>query len=265
MAPFPRIRRLVVGRLAPWLLPIALLALWQLFASIGWISTRVAPAPSAVIQAAYRLARSGELVDDMGVSFVRAAVGFAIGGAIGVELGLLNGLLPAASRVLDSTLQMIRNVPHLALIPLVILWFGIGEEAKIFLVAFGAFFPVYLNTYHGVRTVDPDLREMARVYGLTRSELFRHVIFHGALPSILIGIRYALGFTWLTLIVAETIAATSGVGYMTMNARDFLQTDVVVLGILIYALLGKMADVVTVLVERQCLKWHPAFQSKGVA
>lgn len=265
MAPLRLIQRAASDRLAPWLLPIALLASWQLFVSIGWISTRVAPAPSAVIEAAYRLARSGELFHDMGVSFVRAAVGFAVGGAVGLALGLLNGLSTTASRALDSTLQMIRNVPHLALIPLVILWFGIGEEAKIFLVAFGAFFPVYLNTYHGVRTIDPDLREMARVYGLTRLELFRHLILPGALPSILIGIRYALGFTWLTLIVAETIAATSGIGYMTMNARDFLQTDVVVLGILIYALLGKLADMATVAVERQCLKWHPAFQSKGVA
>jgi sulfonate transport system permease protein len=252
-------------RLVPWVVPMALMALWQLVASVGWISTRVAPAPSAVVEAAFRLARSGELFDDMGVSFARAAVGFAIGGTIGLALGLLNGLSPAASRALDSTLQMVRNVPHLALIPLVILWFGIGEEAKIFLVAFGAFFPVYLNTYHGVRTVDPDLLEMARVYGLTRVELFRQVIFPGALSSILVGIRYALGFTWLTLIVAETIAATSGIGYMTMNARDFLQTDVVVLGILIYALLGKLADVATVAIERHCLKWHPAFQTKEAA
>ena len=259
------IRRLGSDQLVPWLLPVVLLALWQLLASIGWISTRVAPSPSSVIEAAYRLTLSGELIDDMGVSFARAVVGFAIGGVIGLALGLLNGLSPFASRILDSTLQMIRNVPHLALIPLVILWFGIGEEAKIFLVAFGAFFPIYLNAYHGVRTVDPDLCEMARVYGLTRFELFRHVIFPGALPSILVGIRYALGFTWLTLIVAETIAATSGIGYMTMNARDFLQTDVVVLGILIYAMLGKLADIATVIVERQCLKWHPAFQTKGVA
>ncbi len=150
-----------------------------------------------------------------------------------------------AARFLDSTVQMVRNVPHLALIPLVILWFGIDEEAKIFLVSFGVFFPIYVNTFHGVRTVDPGLIEMGRVYGLDRRALFAQVIFPGALPSILVGVRYALGFTWLTLIVAETISASAGIGYMTMNAREFLQTDVVVLGILIYALLGKAADIVT--------------------
>ena len=139
-------------------------------------------------------------------------------------------MFPVAERLLDSTLQMLRNVPHLAVIPLVILWFGIDEAAKVFLVSVGVFFPIYLNTFHGVRTVDPGLIEMARVYGLSRWELYWRVILPGALPSILVGLRFALGLMWLTLIVAETISATSGIGYMTMNAREFLQTDVVLLG-----------------------------------
>jgi len=136
---------------------------------------------------------------------------------------------------------MIRNVPHLALIPLVILWFGIDETAKIFLVALGTLFPIYLNTYHGIRNVDPALVEMARSYGLSGFSLFRQVILPGALPSILVGVRFALGFMWLTLIVAETISASSGIGYLAMNAREFLQTDVVVLAIVMYAILGKLA------------------------
>jgi sulfonate transport system permease protein len=156
---------------------------------------------------------------------------------------------------------MLRNVPHLALIPLVILWFGIDEEAKLFLVALGVFFPIYLNTYHGVRTVDAGLAEMGRAYGLDGFEFFRQVILPGAMPSILVGIRYGLGIMWLTLIVAETISASSGIGYMTMNAREFLQTDVVVLGILIYALLGKLADSATRILEQRFLAWHPAFQT----
>ena len=137
---------------------------------------------------------------------------------------------------------MVRNIPHLALIPLVILWFGIDEEAKIFLVALGVFFPIYINTQHGIRTVDPQLVEMGRTYGMSPAVLFRRVIFPGALPSIFVGLRYALGIMWLTLIVAETIAASSGIGYMAMQAREFLLVDVVVLSILIYALLGKLAD-----------------------
>jgi len=244
----------------PWVLPVALLILWQAATQTGLVTNHVLPTLSAVAMAGYRLARTGELFQHIWVSFARAAVGFAIGGAIGFVLGLLNGMSAGAARVLDSTVQMVRNIPHLALIPLVILWFGIDEEAKIFLVSFGVFFPIYVNTFHGVRTVDAGLIEMGRVYGLNRRTLFTQVIFPGALPSILVGVRYALGFTWLTLIVAETISASSGIGYMTMNAREFLQTDVVVLGILIYALLGKAADVVTVALERYSLAWHPAFR-----
>jgi len=152
-------------------------------------------------------------------------------------------------------------VPHLAIIPLVILWFGIGEEAKIFLVVIGVLFPVYLNTFHGIRTVDRGLIEMARVYGLGPFALFWRVILPGALPSIFVGLRYALGIMWLTLIVAETISASSGIGYMAMQAREFLLVDVVVLSILIYALLGKLADSTARLLERLCLSWHPAFQT----
>jgi sulfonate transport system permease protein len=160
----------------------------------------------------------------------------------------------------DTTLQMVRNIPHLALIPLVILWFGIDESAKLFLVALGVFFPIYLNTLHGIRTVDPQLIEMGRIYGMTDGELFRRVIFPGALPSIFVGVRFALGIMWLTLIVAETIAASSGLGYMAMQAREFMQIDVVVLSILIYALLGKLADSASRVFERLTLSWHPAFQ-----
>ncbi len=154
-------------------------------------------------------------------------------------------------------------MPHLALIPLVILWFGIDESAKIFLVALGTLFPIYLNTYHGIRGIDPGLLEMARSYGLSGFALFRQVILPGALPSILVGVRFALGFMWLTLIVAETISASSGIGYLAMNAREFLQTDVVVLAILLYAVLGKLADLAARGLERVWLRWHPAYQVKG--
>jgi sulfonate transport system permease protein len=156
--------------------------------------------------------------------------------------------------------QMIRNVPHLALIPLVIVWFGIDEGAKLFIVALGVFFPIYLNTLHGVRSVDPQLIEMAGSYGFRGWPLFRRVIFPGALPSILVGLRFALGVMWLTLIFAETIAAQSGIGYMAMQAREFMQTDVIVLSILLYALLGKGADSLVKVLERWALAWRPALQ-----
>lgn len=250
-----------IGRLIPWMLPVILLILWQMFVKLGFLSTRVLPAPSDVILAGIRLAQTGELSRNIIISTIRAIIGFLIGGGIGFGLGLLNGIARPAEKVLDTSVQMIRNIPHLALIPLVILWFGIGEEAKIFLVALGVFFPIYLNTFHGVRTVDPQLIEMAKSYGLRGWSLFKRVIFPGALGSILVGVRYALGIMWLTLIVAETITLDSGIGYMAMNAREFLQTDVVVLSILMYAILGKLADSVTRALEKKWLKWNPNYQS----
>ena len=213
------------------------------------MATRLLPAPSAVAAAFWESLRNGTLVTHAAISTERALKGLVIGGGIGLVLGVLAGISRPAETVFDSSMQMLRNVPHLAMIPLVILWFGIGEEAKIFLVAVGTAFPIYLNTFHGIRTVDVRLIEMARVYGLGRLALFWRVILPGALPSILVGLRFSLGIMWLTLIVAETISASSGIGYMTMNAREFLQTDIVVLGIIVYALLGKLADAITRLIE----------------
>jgi len=245
-------------RFLPWLVPLSLLCLWQLSGNLGWLPTRVLPTPSSVLRAGYQLTKSGELAHHIGISSQRAAEGFAIGGLLGLLLGILTGSSRIAEGLIDSTVQMLRTVPHLALIPMVILWLGVGESAKVFLVALGVLFPVYLNTHHGVRTVDPGLIEMGRVYGLRRGDLFRKILLPGALPSILVGVRYALGVMWLTLIVSETIAATSGIGYLAMNAREFMRTDVVVLSILLYALLGKLADSIARGLERLLLPWHPA-------
>ena len=253
--------RTVLRALAPWLVPIALVLVWEIAGRTGELSARVLPEPLAVVRAAWGLMQSGEMWADVKISAWRALSGFAVGGAIGLALGLTTGLSKRADVALDSTIQMIRNIPALALIPLVILWFGIDESAKLFLVALGVFFPVYTNTYHGIRSVDAGLVEMARSYGVTGFALYRDVIAPGALPSILVGVRFALGLTWVMLIVAETVSAQAGIGYMTMNAREFLQTDVVVVGILLYALLGKLADLFAKALERALLPWHPAYRS----
>jgi sulfonate transport system permease protein len=246
-------------RMFPWLVPATILLAWQAGSALGVIQANILPAPSAVAEAFWRVARSGELWTNIEVSAWRALVGFAIGGGIGFALGMLNGLSSLTEALTDSTLQMIRNIPHLALIPLVILWFGIDEEAKIFLVALGVFFPIYANTQHGVRSVDPHLLEMGRAYGMSRAALFLRVVLPGALPSIFVGLRYGLGIMWLTLIVAETISASSGIGYMAMNAREFMMVDVVVLSILVYAALGKLADSIARVLERTCLAWNPVY------
>ena len=246
--------------LVPWVVPLALLVVWQAASQFGWLSSRILPAPLAVVRAFQTLAQSGELASHVSVSLGRAVYAFVVGGGLGLLLGLLTGTFRSAETLLDTTLQMVRNIPALALIPLVILWFGIEETAKLFLVAIGVFFPVYLNTFHGIRAVDKGLIEMARSYGLSGWPLYRDVILPGALPSILVGVRFSLGLVWVLLIVAETISAQSGIGYMTMNAREFLQTDVVLVGILLYALLGKLADMLSRGLERYFLRWHPGYQ-----
>jgi sulfonate transport system permease protein len=246
-------------RTLPWLVPLFVLLAWQIGSDLGVIQANVLPAPSAVAAAGWRLARSGELWTNVEVSAARAFLGFAIGGGIGFAFGMANGLSSFSESLTDSSLQMIRNVPHLALIPLVILWFGIDEQAKIFLVALGVFFPIYVNTLHGVRSVDPHLLEMGRAYGMSERALFLRVVLPGALPSIFVGLRYGLGIMWLTLIVAETISASSGIGFMAMNAREFMQVDVVVFSILVYAALGKLADSTARLLERTTLAWNPVY------
>ena len=163
-------------RLLPWLLPVAVLLAWELSSRSGWLSTRVLPEPLAVVKAFWSLLLSGEMAQHVATSTGRALAGFAIGGGLGLLLGLATGSWRAAETLLDSTLQMVRNIPTLALIPLVILWFGIEESAKLFLVSLGVFFPVYINTFHGIRSVDKGLIEMARSYGLTGWPLYRHVI-----------------------------------------------------------------------------------------
>ncbi|MFJ9449628.1 MULTISPECIES: aliphatic sulfonate ABC transporter permease SsuC [unclassified Herbaspirillum] len=247
-------------QLLSWALPVGLIVVWQIAAQAGWLSSRILPEPWAVLRAAWNLSASGELWTHLGVSTGRAASGFAVGGGLGLLLGLLTGTFRQAEVLLDTTLQMVRNIPALALIPLVILWFGIDETSKLFLVSVGVFFPIYLNTFHGIRSVDKGLIEMAKSYGLSGWPLYRDVILPGALPSILVGVRFALGLVWVLLIVAETISAQAGIGYMTMNAREFLQTDVVLVGILLYALLGKLADVLARGLEKFWLRWHPGYQ-----
>ena len=256
------LRQLLLSDAASWIVPALLLLVWQATAQLGLLPTNVLPAPSEVVAAAWRLTVTGELPVNLLVSAKRAVIGFLIGGSLAFAFGLLNGVSRIGEKLTDTTFQMIRNIPNLAMVPLVILWFGIEDSARVFLVALGVFFPIYINTYHGIRTADAQLVEMGRSYGMSNWELFRQVILPGALPSIFVGLRYALGIMWLTLIVAETIAANAGIGYMATNAREFMQLDVVVLAILIYALLGKLADSTARFLERTALQWHPAFQAK---
>ncbi|MCY9662005.1 ABC transporter permease subunit [Paenibacillus chondroitinus] len=247
----------------PWVIPILILLLWQVLGLTGWLSERILPTPWEVVKALYGVIKDGTIFEYVAVSTKRAFLGFLIGGSIAFVIGLLNGIFPIAERYIDSSVQMVRTIPHLAMIPLVIMWFGIGETSKLFLVSLGVAFPIYLNTFHGIRSVDPGLIEMGKVYGLRGFSLFTKVILPGALANILLGIRFSLGIMWLSLIVAETIAADSGIGYMATHAREFMQMDVVVLCVILYAVLGKLSDLIAKFFENRWLKWHHNYIRKA--
>lgn len=246
-----------------WAAPVLLVVVWEILAQSGWLSPQVLPAPSKVLRTAAKLARSGSLGVDLGISLLRAAAGFVIGGSVGFLLGVLVGFSRLAEALIDRSVQMIRAIPFLALLPLVIVWFGVGEAEKIFLVSLGVAFPIYINTTLGIRQVDPKLIELGRVQDLSTAQLIHRVILPGALPSILTGVRYALANAWLALVVAETIGAQSGIGFLAMDAREFLRTDVIVLTIVIYALIGVAADSIARLLERRLLAWHPNFARRA--
>ncbi|WP_139860835.1 ABC transporter permease subunit [Bradyrhizobium ivorense] len=246
-------------QLLSWLAPVVLVIVWELLAQAGWLSPQVLPAPSKVVRTAFKLISTGSLLNDLGVSLLRAAAGFALGASVGFVLGILVGFSRIAEAAIDRSIQMIRAIPFLAALPLVIVWLGVGEAEKIFLVALGVTFPIYINTTLGIRQVDPKLLELGRVQGLGTFELIRRIILPGALPSILTGVRYALATAWLALVVAETIGAQSGIGFLAMDAREFLRTDVIVLTIVIYALIGVAADGIARFLERRLLAWHPNY------
>ncbi|MDQ0506888.1 ABC transporter permease subunit [Xanthobacter agilis] len=265
----PRARRrpAIVGPrlfiLLSWIAPVLLVVIWEVLAQTGFVTPQVLPAPSKVVRTALKLATTGSLLEDLGTSLLRAAAGFIIGGTIAFALGILVGFSRLAEALVDRSVQMVRAIPFLALLPLVIVWFGVGEAQKIFLVALGVAFPIYINTTLGIRQVDPKLMELGRVQGLSTRQMITRIILPGALPSILTGVRYSLATAWLALVVAETIGAQAGIGFLAMDAREFLRTDVVVLTIVIYALIGVAADSVARLLERRLLAWHPNFGGAG--
>ena len=239
--------------------PVLLVLAWHLASVTGVLPSEVLAGPSTVISSASRLIATGELQDAMVVSLGRAMAGLAIGGSIGVALAVVSGLFRIGEDMVDATMQMLRTVPNVALIPLLIIWFGIGEAPKVALIALGTAFPLYLNVYAGIRKVDSTLIEAGRTLGLSRAALIRHVILPGALPNALVGLRYSLGIAWLALVFGEQVNATAGIGYLMSTAREFFQTDVIVVCLVVYALLGLVVDFVVRTLERVLLSWRPAF------
>ncbi|WP_179963639.1 ABC transporter permease [Mycobacterium marseillense] len=236
--------------------PLALLAWWQLGSAVGVIAQDVLPAPSLIVEAGVELIRNGQLADALQVSTVRVVEGLVLGGVIGVAAGAAVGLSRWLEAIADPPMQMIRALPHLGLIPLFILWFGIGELPKVLLVALGVVFPLYLNTFSAIRQVDPTMVETAQVLGFSFAQRVTRILVPSTAPQVLVGVRQSLAIAWLTLIVAEQINADKGIGFLINNARDFLRIDIIIFGLTIYALLGIVTDAIVRLIERRALRYR---------
>ncbi|MET7915356.1 ABC transporter permease [Streptomyces avermitilis] len=242
--------------------PVLLLLLWQLLSSTGVLTSDVLASPGRIAQVARDLVADGSLPNAMGVSLQRVAVGLLFGAVIGTGLALVSGLFRAGEDLVDASVQMLRTVPFVGLIPLFIIWFGIGEAPKIAIITLGVSFPLYLNVYAGIRGVDSQLIEAGESLGLSRWGLVRHVVLPGALPGAMTGLRYSLGIAWLALVFAEQINADAGIGFLMVQARDFLRTDVIVVCLIVYAFLGLLADFVVRSLERLLLQWRPTFTGR---
>jgi sulfonate transport system permease protein len=248
----PRLVRRIAG-------PLAVLILWQVVCSAGVFTSYEVASPLAVFEAGRQLAEQGVLVPNLLVSLRRVAEGLGLGVGIGVVLAVLSGLFRIGEDLLDPIVQAARAVPILGLVPLAIIWFGVGEMPKIFLIALGSTFAIYINTFAGIRSVDSKLVEAGETFGLTRWGLVRRIVLPGALPNFLVGLRLALVGSWLIVIVAEEINAQSGLGYLIMQAQTTDRTDIMMLGLAIYAILGLLADALVRLLERRLLVWRRGF------
>jgi sulfonate transport system permease protein len=242
--------------------PLILLGLWQLSCSTGRVPMTIAASPVQVVQAGVHLWQVGApstLGEDLRVSLGRALTGLVLGATVAAVAATLAGLSRFGEQLFNGPVQIVNTVPFLALLPVMIMWFGIGEESKVLLIALGAGIPVYINLFAGIRGVDQRLVEMAAVAGAGRWRLIRRVLLPGALPSLLVGLRFALAYSVLGLVVAEQINATSGIGFMITQAQTYDRLDEMFLGLAIYAVLGLAADQIVRFLERVLLVWRPAF------
>ncbi|PWC40358.1 ABC transporter permease subunit [Azospirillum sp. TSO22-1] len=237
----------------------AVLAVWQASGALGWIGPNLLPTPTEVLTTAAELAETGyrqvPLWEHVAVSLARAMAAFLAAIATGVPLGLVMGVSPTASALLDPFVQFLRPLPKLALIPLVIVWFGIGEFSKFFLIYLATFLSVVAGAAAAVASVGRDRLRAAEVLGVNRWQMFRHVLLPSTLPDLFTSVRLAIGIGWTTLIAAEMVAATSGLGWMVVNAGAYLRTDVVLLGIVLLGLFGYLLDLAVVGLRKRVVPW----------
>ena len=235
----------------------ALFALWELAARVGWLPPDILAGPSAVLTAGWDLARDGTLGEALGASVTRVVWGLGIGIPLGTVLALLAGLSRVGDDVVDANLQMLRFVPIIGLQPLLIVWLGVGEATKVTMIVLGVAFPIYVNTSAAIRAIDPGYLELAGVVGLGTAARIRRIVLPGARAGFLVGLRLATGVAWLLLVFAEQINASSGIGYLMVRAQTFFQTDVIVVCLVVYAVLGLLSDAGVRALERRLLRWQP--------
>ncbi|MFJ9412952.1 ABC transporter permease [Streptomyces sp. NPDC101227] len=239
--------------------PVGLLVVWQVLSASGALPADMLASPGAIAATAGDLVSDGTLPSAMLVSVQRVAVGLLLGGSAGIVLALVSGLSRLGEDLVDATVQMLRSIPWVGVIPLFIIWLGIGEAPKIALIALGVAFHLYLNVYAGIRGVDAQLVEAGTSLGLGRWGLVRHVVLPGALPGAMTGLRYSLATAWLALVFGEQVNADDGLGFLMNQAREFFRTDVIVVCLVVYAALGLIADFVVRTLERLLLQWRPTF------
>jgi sulfonate transport system permease protein len=236
---------------------VVLVAVWQVLSSAGLLGENVLAGPAEVARAGWHLLAAGTLQSAVWASLQRVLIALAIGVPAGTILALAAGLTRAGDDLIDTPVQALRFVPVIGLQPLVIMWFGIGDVAKISVIVFGVMFPVYINTFSAVRHLDPRHRELARTVGLGRLAVIRRIILPGALPGFLVGLRQAVAVSWLILVFSEQINSTNGIGYLIVQAQTFFQTDTIVVGLATYAVLGLICDALVRVLERKVLAWLP--------
>ncbi|MGF6832560.1 sulfonate transport system permease protein [Paenarthrobacter sp. TE4293] len=255
----PTSRRLGPGprrRFAGLVGPAALILLWVVASATGLLDPRILSEPWTVVSTAGELISDGRLQENLAVSAQRAGLGLFFGIVVGAVLAVLSGLSRVGESLIDGPVHIKRAIPGLALIPLLILWFGIDETMKVLTITLGVFVPIYLQTHAGLRGIDLRYVELAQTVGLSRAGFIRRVVLPGALPGFFLGLRFAVTGAWVSLVVVEQINSTSGIGYMMELARTYGQTNIIVLGLALYGILGLLSDAAIRLLERKALSWQ---------
>lgn len=251
-----QLRKLILGSI----LPIGLLIIWEFAGRNAYLNPLLLPMPSDIFHEFIYLVQHGNLLGHLQISTWRSLSGFILGGGLGLLAGILVGFSYLSEKLLNPSIQMLRMLPHLAIAPLFILWFGFGETSKLLLIAKGSFFPLYVNTFLGIRSMDRKLFEVANVLQFNKWNLVTKLIIPSALPNIFLGVRLSLGIAWLGLVVAEMMGSTSGIGFLTNDARAMAMISTVFVGISIFAALGKISDSLILFIERKCLRWQQNYK-----